>query len=136
MYIMISVIPSFFRGKQAPVTTPEGKAAPGHASNMWPTGTIFVSVKFKRYARFFSYETFFCLLLQVSFSISNLVKCIFYLVLHMTRHFIKCIPRTCTCIQVRRRTSTCPAAVYCVSSISSRWENGTTGRRTTDRGIS
>ncbi|KAL5267468.1 hypothetical protein ACHWQZ_G004485 [Mnemiopsis leidyi] len=41
MYIMISVIPSFFRGKQAPVTTPEGKAAPGHASNMWPTGTIF-----------------------------------------------------------------------------------------------
>ena len=45
MYIMISVIPSFFRGKQAPVTTPDGKTAPGHASNMWPTGTPFVSLQ-------------------------------------------------------------------------------------------
>ncbi|XP_063685669.1 putative lipid scramblase CLPTM1 [Bolinopsis microptera] len=40
MYIMISVIPSFFRGK-SPVATPDGVAAPGQASNMWPSGTPF-----------------------------------------------------------------------------------------------
>jgi len=41
MYIMISVIPSFFKGKSTPVVTPDGKAPPGQASNMWQTGTPF-----------------------------------------------------------------------------------------------
>ena len=55
MYVMMSVIPSFFKGKAPAVSTPEGVPIPGQASNMWPTGTPFVSNLILDYL---SFETF------------------------------------------------------------------------------